>query len=241
MKSDHAEYNVKESADRINQIITAGNSSYEVRDSIPASNELNYTNGFYVKCSVLCVEIRNSFELTNFDKDVALAKLYRAIVSEVIAVINGNPKCAEIRVVDNHVSAVFDTPFQEDVDEVFTTGAKISSLVDIINYKSKKNNLKEISVGIGISYGKALVIKVGYKGNNANEVIWIGDAIEEALKLARYGNKEATDKESMISEIAYYNLNEKNRNTLSFNSVRNCYHGDIVNSYMNIWYKQHCP
>ncbi len=92
-----------------------------------------------------------------------------------------------------------------------------------------------------MSYGKALAVKAGYKGSGVGEVIWMGNAVEEAKNLQATETKNSTDKETMISEITYYNLNEKNREILTYNKARNCYHGDIVNAYMNNWYKQHCP
>ena len=239
MKTDHAEYNVKDSVDRISQIIAAPDSSYEERDRIPPRSELTYINGFYVKCSVLCVDIRKPLELTNFYTNIADTKLFRVFISEVTAVMNGNPKCAEINTADGSVWGVFDTPFQDDVDEVFSAASKISTLIDIMNDKFKKNNLKEIKVGIGMAYGKALAAKTGYKGSSMGEVIWMGNTIEEAKKLASFGNKEPTDKQTMISEITYYNLNEKNRGFLTYNQARDCYHGDIINPYMDNWYKQH--
>jgi class 3 adenylate cyclase len=241
LKSDHIEYSLKDGVDRISQIIAAKDNSYVELDNIPSRNDLTYTNGFYVKCTALFVNIRESPELSDFYRDRALAKLYRAYVSEVAAIINGNPKCAEINIAGDFVWGVFDTPWSEEIDEVFSTGAKISSIVDIMNYKFKKSNLKEIKIGIGISYGKALVVKTGYKGSGVSEVIWMGNVINEASKLASYGNKESTDKETMVSEVIYYNLNDENKELLTLNSARDCYHGDIVNSYMNNWYKQNCP
>lgn len=241
MKSDHSEYNLKDGVERISQIIRAKDDAYIELDSIPARNVLNYTNGFYVKCSVLFVNIRESSGLSDFHRDRALARLYRAFVSEVVAVINGNPKCAEVNVAGDFVWGVFDTPWSEDIDEVFSTGAKISSIVDIMNYNFRKNNLKEITIGIGMSYGKALVVKTGYKGSDVGEVIWMGDAINEASILASYGNKEPADRETMVSEVLYYNLNEENKKLLTLNPARDCYHGDIVNSVINNWFKQNCP
>lgn len=241
MKSDHTEYSLKDSVDRINQIIIGGDIKCEERDSIPARSDLTYDNGFSVKCSALFVDIHESWELTDFHRNSMLFKLYRAYISEVIAVMNGNPKCAEINVGSDYVSGVFDTPWKDDVDEVFSTATKISSIVDIMNYKFKKNNVKEITIGIGISYGKTLVLKSGYKGKGLSEVIWVGGVLNEALKLASYANKESNDKEIMVSEIFYYNLSAENQKLLVSNSDRNCYHGNIVNSYMNNWYKQNCP
>lgn len=240
MRSEHTKYDLEDSVDRIDQIISVGD-NYEERETIPHLRDLTFTNGFYVKCSALCVDIRNLLEQSDFTENRLLTKIYRAYISEVTAVMNGNPKCAEVNIVRGSVLGVFDTPFQEDVDEVFSTAAKISSIVDIMNYKFKKNNLNEITIGIGFSYGKGFVMKAGYKGSSVYEVIWMGNIVDEASKLASYGNKESTDRESMVSEITYYNLNEDNRKILSFNSTRNCYHGDVVNSYINKWYKQHCP
>jgi class 3 adenylate cyclase len=241
MKSDHVEYNFRDGLDRINQVISAKDSAYVELDRIPRRSDLTYTNGFYVKCSALFVNIRGSPKIADFRMDRMVAKLYRTFISEVTAIMNGNPKCAEINVVDDFVWGVFDTPFSEDIDEVFSTGGKISSIVDILNYKFKKNNMKEVTIGIGISYGKALVVKAGYKGSSVNEVIWMGDVLNEASKLASYGNKESTDKETMVAEVVYYNLNDINQKLLTLNVARDCYHGDIVNSYMNNWYKQNCP
>ena len=94
MKSDHAEYNIKDSIDRINQIIAAPDSSYEERDRIPARSELTNINGFYIKCSALCVDIHKPPDLTNFYTNIADTKLFRVFISEATAVMNGNPKCA---------------------------------------------------------------------------------------------------------------------------------------------------
>lgn len=241
MESDHIEYNLEDSVKRINEIISAGDLSYEERNSIPARSALAYTNGFYVMCSALFVDIRESSDLTDFHRTRVLAKLYRAYISEVSAVINGNEKCAEINVVGDCVSGVFDTPYQSDINDVFSTSAQISSIIDIMNYRFKKNNMKEITVGIGIAYGKALMIKAGYKGSGISEVIWMGDVVNEASKLASYGNKEYSDKEIMVSTTFYDNLNENNKKLLTLNPIRKCYHGNVVNTSMNSWYEQNCP
>lgn len=41
----------------------------------------------------------------------------------------------------------------------------------------------EERVGIGLAYGRALMIKAGYKGSTINEVVWMGDVVNEASKL----------------------------------------------------------
>ena len=232
------EYRLKDSIERIEQIIKTNDNAYQEIDKIPGRSALTYTNGFFLKCSTVSVEIRESSLLTELQKDKTLVKLYRAFISEVAAAMNGNPKCAEIDVNGNCVSGFFDTPLKEEINETFSTTGKISSIIDIMNYKFKKNNMRELTIGIGMAYGKALLMKMGYKG--ADKMVWMGDVVDEAKRLASYGSFETTDKETMVSETVYYNLDERNKKLLALNPARNCYHGDIVNSLMNNWYKINC-
>ena len=57
MKSNQIDYDVSESAKRIEEIISESDLSFEELDSIPAREKLTFTNGFYVKCSALFVDI----------------------------------------------------------------------------------------------------------------------------------------------------------------------------------------
>lgn len=233
------EYNLKDSLERINEAVAAKDKTYEETDHIPPRNTLTFINGFYVKCSVVKVEFRGLSETDQYN-NALLSKLYRTYVSEVTAVMNGCPKCAEINLQANGVSGFFDTPLSEDVDEVFSLLGKISSIVDIMNYKFKKLGVDGVTIGIGVAYGRALLMRTGYRGSGLGEVVWTGDVVKEASALASWGNRELSDREIMVSEVFYYNLKEDNQKLLALNSVRGCYHGDVVNSFMNNWYKQNC-
>ncbi|MGD6850810.1 MAG: adenylate/guanylate cyclase domain-containing protein [Candidatus Bathyarchaeia archaeon] len=238
MKSDYTEYNFKRGIERINQIIDTPDAKYEELEKLPTRDSLTYTNGFHVKCAALFVVIRDPAELTDLHRNNRLAKLYRIYLSEVTAVMNGNSKCAEINIAGTCISGFFDAPWQDDLNEVFSTVGKISSIVRIINQRFSDCPIK---IGIGLSYGKALLVKVGYKGTKLGEVIWVGDVVSEASRLASYANKEPADRETMVSEIVYHNLDDENKKLLAFNSARDCYHGSVVNKHMNNLYKQNYP
>ena len=75
MKSNLIDYKVEESVARIDEILTASDLSYEEQDYIPSRDLLTFTNGFYVNCSALFVDIRKSSELTDFHRNRVLAKL----------------------------------------------------------------------------------------------------------------------------------------------------------------------
>jgi class 3 adenylate cyclase len=93
METDNVPFELEESVERIKDIITAGDNTYEDKKEIPARASLTYTNGFYVSATALFVDIRESSELTNFHRTRVLAKLYRAFISEMTAIMNGNSNC----------------------------------------------------------------------------------------------------------------------------------------------------
>ena len=165
-------------------------------------------------------------------------RIYRSYISELVAVINGNNDCVEINIEGDCVWGIFDTRKMYQIDKVFSTSAEVSSIVDVLNMKYRKKGYEEISIGIGIDYGRALMIKAGYSGSGLNEVVWMGDVVNYASKLCSYGNKGMFDKETMVSSAIYQNLNDHNKSLLEWNSNWSCYNGYIINTGMNDWLKE---
>lgn len=238
MESNHIYYNFNYSLNKIDIILSTSDNSYEEVNSIPSRDKLTYTNGFYVNCTALFVDVRGSSNLPKKYRRPTLARIYRSYISEVIAIINSNNKCAEINVQGDCVWAIFDTPLKSDIDGAFDTSAQISSIVDILNCKLAKRKIEPIKIGIGIDYGRALMIKAGSSGSGINEVVWMGDVVNSACKLCSYGNKELYDYELMISEVIYNNLKNENKILMKWNTLRNCYHGNIISTTMNDWVNQ---
>lgn len=240
MESNHISYDFVKSRSRIDEILNASDNSYGELDSIPSRDKLTYTNGFYVNCTALFIDICDSSSLPEIHRRPTLAKIYRGFIAEAIAVINGNQKCSEINVQGDCVWAVFDTPKKLDINNVLGTAAQLSSIIDVLNCKLKKKGISEIKVGIGIDYGRALMIKAGYNGSGLNEVVWMGDVVNSACHLCGYGNQTYNDHELMVSETIYANLNESSQSLLEWNRIRSCYHGNVVNIGMDSWVKENC-
>ncbi len=235
MKANHINYEFLKSFARIEQILSEKDNSYEELESIPNRDALTYTNGFYVKCTALFVDIRDSSKLTEKHRRPTLAKLYRAFVSEVVAVMNGNNSCAEIKITGDCVNGIFNTPSKPDFNAVFATAARISSLIQMLNYKLNEYNITPIRIGMGMDYGRALMIKAGYLGSSINDVVWMGDVLNYASNLCNNANRNIT-KSFMVSKVIYINLNADNQNLLNYNSYQDCYEGNIVNVAMENWY-----
>lgn len=235
MEAQYSAYDFSASRNRIDEILDARDASFEELDSIPSRDKLTFTNGFYVNCTALFVDIRGSSELGKVHRRPTLAKLYRAYISELIAVLKSTPKCREVSIHGDAVWGVYSTPYKPDIDIVFGIAAMAQSLINTLNHKLKKRGITQIKTGIGIDYGRALMVKAGYKGSGINDVIWMGEVVNLACHLAGYGNKLYSDEPMMVSDTIWQNLREENRALLKWNYNRQCYHGNVINVTMNEW------
>lgn len=235
-------YDVEKSAERMDDILNAGSGNYCDKDSIPARSSLTYTNGYYVNITALFIDIVGSSDMTDSSRRPTLAKIYRSFISEATAILNDTGlSCKEISINGDCVWGVFETPLKSNIDSVFGTAARLNSMIKILNYKLKKKGYTQISVGVGIDYGRALMVKAGYSGSGLNDVIWMGDVVNSACHIANKAGRDGR-KAIIVSDIIYSNLNEHNQKLLSNTTIEGTsyYSGDVVNSYMDNWYDENC-
>lgn len=239
METNHISYDVEKSSKRIDDILNASNTEFEELEEIPSRDKLTFTNGFYIKVGALFVDIRDSSDLTDEHKRPTLAKLYRSYISEVVAVINSFEDCKEINIVGDCVSAIFNARYKSQLQAMFSCSAKINSLIKILNYKLKKKNIQTISIGIGLAYGRALMVKAGYSGSSINDVVWMGDVVNEASNLCNKANKDSNQC-ILVDGDVQCNLTDDDKKLLNYNYNEQCYEGNIINCAMEEWYKQNC-
>lgn len=233
MEAANSKYDATKGIERINEILDASDSSYEEKTSIPDRGLLTFTNGFYVKSSAMFVDMRGSKELSSKVSKPVLAKIYKAYISELVAIMRSHSAINEIYIEGDCVWGVFDTSKKSQIDELFEVTAKSCSIIAILNAKLRRKKYPEVKIGIGLSYGTSLYIKAGHKGSGINEVVWVGELVGEAAKLCSYGNKTAADYTVMTSNVFKINLNDKYQGFLHWNSSRNCWHGNIHNKAMS--------
>lgn len=237
MEAKYSYYSYQRSIERIDEILDSSDANYEDKDSVPKRDTLTFNNGVYVYASAIFVDIRESKSLNDKHKRPTLAKIYRTYISEVLAVMMGDSNVNEVYIEGDGVWGIFDTASKTDIDDVFSTAAQISSIIDILNIKYKKKGYSALTVGIGLAYYSSLYIKAGYKGSGINEVVWLGELVGEAAELCSYGNKTYYDKETMVSSTFHSNLNDDNKNHLEWNQNRRCYNGYIIDIAMDEWVK----
>ena len=147
MESNHTmSYDVDKSSDRMDDILNASDNDYCDKDSIPARSDLTFKNGYYVNVTAIFIDIVGSSDMTDEHKRPTLAKMYRAFLSECVAIMNAEIDCKEININGDCVWGVFDTPYKSDIDNVISVAARLNSMIKILNYKLRKKNYSEISV-----------------------------------------------------------------------------------------------
>lgn len=239
--TNHTAYEIDKSAQRMDDILNAGNGNFSDSNDIPPRSSLTYTNGYYVKITALFIDIVGSSDMTDAHKRPTLAKMYRCFISECTAIMNAQSMCKEININGDCVWGVFETPYKKDINTIFGVAARLNSLIKILNYKLNKKGYGEIDVGIGMDYGRALMVKAGYSGSGLNDVIWMGDVVNSACHMANKAGRDWREP-LIVSECIYSNLNEHNQNLLNAITIdwTTYYEGNIINPEMNDWYDDHC-
>lgn len=236
MEANYISYDHEKSDSRIREILDSAETFDEV-DGIPARSSLTYSNGFYVNCTALFIDIRGSSELASNHTRPVLGKLYRAYLSECVAVMNGNLNCREVFINGDCVSGIFNTGLKSDIDGVFSTTATLNSITRILNWRLEQKGYATFQCGIGMAYGRALMLKAGYNGSGINDVIWMGDVVNEASNLCHDGNRGSRNT-LQVSTTVHGNLNDHNKGLLrsvakSFLHQIDQYEGEIVNTAMD--------
>ena len=234
-------YIVEDSAGRMDDILNASDNDYCDKKSLPLRSSLTFKNGYYVNITSLFIDIVGSSDMTDEHRRPTLAKMYRAFLSDCIAIINAEDICKEVNINGDCVWGVFDTPKKKDIDVVISVAAKLNSMIKILNYKLRKKSYSEIKIGIGIDYGRALMVKAGYSGSGLNDIIWMGDVVNSACHLCGKAGRNGR-KVIVISNTIYSNLNDHNKGLFSsyIDELITRYEGDIINSSMEDWYKNNC-
>lgn len=234
-------YDIVKSVERISEILDATSFNSNDQEGIPSRSLLTYSNGFYVNVTALFIDIVGSSDMTDSSKRTTLAKIYRSFISECTAIMNSSINCEEININGDCVWGVFRTQYQSEIDSVFSVAAQLNSLVSILNYKLRKKNYQQISVGIGIDYGRALMVKAGYSGSGLNDVIWMGDVVNKASNLCHLAGRDGREP-ILVSSIIQSNLCEEYKKLLTPTSVQreNCYSANVVNTNMEKWYEENC-
>lgn len=237
MDGNYKAYDYRNSSARIEEILNQPSGTFQEVDGLPDRERLTFSNGFYGTCSALFIDIRGSSALTQKHQRPTLAKIYRAFISEMVAVLNSDPFVREVNIVGDCVWAVYNTPLQSHIDDVFGIAYQANTLKGLLNYHFERKGIEPIKIGIGADWGRALMVKAGYNGSKINDVIYMGDVVNRAAHLAHEAGR-GWAKPIYVGPDFQGNLNDRNQSLLTSQHVQglgHVYTGDVIRMDMNDW------
>jgi class 3 adenylate cyclase len=245
METNRRDYIFDDSDSRMQEILDAPAGAYEEVNSIPDRSKLTYTNGFYVNCTAIFIDIRGSSRLPELHNTPVLGKIYRSYISECIAILNHFEECKEIFISGDCVSGIFNTPYKDDIGTAFFAAAALNSLIQHLNWRLEKKGYAAIRCGIGISYGRALMLKSGFTGSGLSDVVWMGNVVNEASNLCHQGNKNGR-LPVQVANVVQQNLSDEHKRLIQPVYVNlfgetSQYEGDIFVVKMQDWLQAKKP
>lgn len=178
------------------------------QDKIPKDENFTFSNAYYGWVTGLFIDIRNSSELFSKEDKEMVSKIIRSFTSEIIEILRKDENLREIGIRGDCVYAIYTTPLKDDIFEVAEMAFYVNTYMEMLQELLLEKRFPTISVGIGISTSKELVIKAGRKGVGINNSVWIGDAVTKASNLSSLGNKSG-HRSMIFSSLTYINIIEE--------------------------------
>ena len=244
-------YDYRAGKSRIEEILSSPMAINEA-NKLPSIENLTYENAYYSWISAIFVDIRNSTEMFSDSKDrEETVRAVRAFTSEIIEILRGDDLERELGIRGDCVYAVYTTPTQNDINNIFTKACWVNTYLKMLNSLLSKHGFDTIRAGIGLATGHDHVIKAGRKNVGINATVWVGEAVAMASKLSAYGDKNGISR-IVCSSLFYSNMIEAlerenaSKNPASWfhtsqylpNGAR---HSDVIMSDMNDWINAGMP
>jgi hypothetical protein len=185
-------YDFEAGKKRIDSILTSQIEIIE-QDKIPPEDVFVLRKGYYGLVTALYVNIRQSSIIFADEDRIQVAKIIRCFSSEVLEILRGYDFLREYGIRGDCLYAIYTTPIQTDVNIVLDIACYVNTFMKMLNLQLAKRNMPPLSVGIGISTDREMVITAGRKEVGVDEKIWIGNAGKEAFNLSFVGNKEGVE------------------------------------------------
>lgn len=153
--------------------------------------------------------------------------------NSVVRIFAENPKCRDIVSQGHYITAVFDTPFKSDIDNVLDSVGKINAIFNIVYNIRKSNRIFGIRKGIGMAYGNVLLTTIG-AGEQA-VCNWSGSTYETATGYAKDAAENANSK--VLATYTIYNNLKEDYQKLFREADKDKYEAYPVNIAMEKWSK----
>ncbi len=153
---------------------------------VPAPTEVSSNEAKLLRTSVLHIDMRKSSEILKQYLAKDALKIYQTFHAAMVSV--SRFKNGRIRTfAGDRVGVVFDFYEKRQRSEAVETALSMQYVMEqIVNPQLLEIYGYRIEYGIGVDYGDMLVGRVGQDGATNNDLVWTGEAMTTASKLADF-------------------------------------------------------
>jgi class 3 adenylate cyclase len=192
--------------------------TYEVTEgrAIPDIADISFgKNGREIELAMLFIDIRESTKIVDAVRRITAARMYKSFlwgVSKIARMNNG-----ELRSFNGDgvlMAFIGDTKRTDAAKAAFQMSWFAQKIlkpkVDAVfqNNQELSEQAFSFDFGIGIDVGKVLIVRGGIRGENNNDLVWVGNATNYAVKLSGLASG---DHHIYISEEVYKNMAESSK------------------------------
>jgi class 3 adenylate cyclase len=188
---------------------------YEITDgrTIPEADDIQLgKNGKEIELVMLFIDIRESTKIVDGLRRITAARMYKSFLWGVAQIANANN--GELRSFNGDgvlMAFIGDTKRTDAVKAAMQMSwfaqKVLKPKLDAVfqNNRQLSDQGIEFDFGIGIDVGKVLVVRGGIRGENNNDLVWVGNATNFAVKLSSL-SKGKDGYHIYISENVYKNM-----------------------------------
>lgn len=191
-------------------------STYEITEGTVVPNVDDIALGAVgrkLELAMLFVDVRESTKIVDAFRRLTAARMYKTFLFGVSRIARANE--GELRSFNGDGVLV---AFIGDAKRTHAAKAALHMswfCLNVLKPRMKKyfdNNNQaadlEFDFGVGIASGTVLVVRGGIRGENNNDLVWVGNATNYAVKLSAFGS---SPKHTWITEDVYKNMDESSR------------------------------
>ncbi len=148
-------------------------------------SSLTFSNkGLKLVATALYIDMRGSTAVLNKHNRTSVAKLHKAYFHAIVTIAKSLG--GEVRSFNGDgMLVLFQGTTKKKLSDAVLAAMKMKWMLTSSDSKVKKKmeSYSSVDFGVGINYGDILCTKVGIAGVNNRDLVWVGNAINKAVKI----------------------------------------------------------
>lgn len=179
--------------------------SERIARKIPKTSDVKYNEIVNMELGIVYVDIQGFSKLVDEKNNRTVSRIMTIYVTEIAAAIR-NHGGSILDIQGDGILAAFPDKTDGDRNAVTSclraSGTMQTSMKFIVNRKIQQFQQEPLSCRYGMDFGKILIIKAGVRGQDKNDLVFIGNPINRAVKL----QAETSVNHFLVTDYFYRNL-----------------------------------